>query len=104
MKLFIPVSAFQELMKIWSDLNKVRVVRQNELLLNVDKFKTITFSRSRHLVEFSNMLDGTVLNQVSSINVSESSWMRKLFFRACGRHGYKGLCDARIYQETFVGV
>jgi hypothetical protein len=38
------------------------------LLLNVGKCKTITFSRSRHPVEFSYMLGGTVLDWVSSIN------------------------------------
>jgi hypothetical protein len=30
--------------------------------------KTVTFARSRNPVEFSYMLSGTVLNQVSSIN------------------------------------
>jgi hypothetical protein len=38
------------------------------LLLNVGKCKTITFARSRHPVEFSYMLGGTVLVRVSSIN------------------------------------
>jgi hypothetical protein len=30
--------------------------------------------------------------------------LENYFFGACGRHGCKGLCDARIYQGTFVGV
>jgi hypothetical protein len=38
------------------------------LLLNVGKFKTITFARSHHPVKFSYMLGGTVLDQLSSIN------------------------------------
>jgi hypothetical protein len=38
------------------------------LLLNVGKCKTITFARSRHPVEFTYMLDGTVLDRVNSIN------------------------------------
>jgi hypothetical protein len=41
---------------------------RNSLLLNVGKCKTITFARSRHLVEFSYMLGGTVLDRVNSIN------------------------------------
>jgi hypothetical protein len=36
--------------------------------LNVDKFKTITFSRTAYPVEFAYMLIGTVLDKVSSIN------------------------------------
>jgi hypothetical protein len=36
---------------------------------------------------------------VSSINE-----LVVIFFVACGRHGCKGFCDARIYQETFIGV
>jgi hypothetical protein len=91
MKLFLLVSGFQDCLKIQSDLNKLSEwCDKNSLLFNLGKCKTITFARSRHSVEFSYMLGGTVLDQVSSI--------------ACGRHGCKGLCVARIYQETFVGV
>jgi hypothetical protein len=49
--------------------------------------------------KFSHMLGGTVLDKVSSIN-----HLGVIIFGACGDHGYKGLYDARIYQETFVGV
>jgi hypothetical protein len=41
---------------------------RNSLFLNVDKCKTITFSRTRYPVEFPYMLDGTVLARVSYIN------------------------------------
>jgi hypothetical protein len=37
---------------------------RNSLQLNVGKCKTITFARSRHPVEFSYMLGGTVLDRV----------------------------------------
>jgi hypothetical protein len=68
MKLFLPVSGFQNCLKIHSDLNKLSELRdRNSLLLNVGKCKTITFSRSRYPVEFSYMLGGTVLDRVSSI-------------------------------------
>jgi hypothetical protein len=69
MKLFLPVKGFQDCMKIQSDLNKLsKWCERNSLFLNVDKGKTITFSRAHYLVEFFYMLDGTVLDRVSSIN------------------------------------
>jgi hypothetical protein len=71
MKLFLPVSSgFQDCLKIQSDLNKLSEwCGRNSLLLNVGKCKTIiTFARSRHPVEFSYMLGGTVRDRVSSIN------------------------------------
>jgi hypothetical protein len=56
-------------LKIQSDLKKLSEwFDRNSLLLNVGKCKTITFARSRHPVEFSYMLGGTVLDRVSSIN------------------------------------
>jgi hypothetical protein len=69
MKLFLPVSGFQNCLKIQSDLNKLSEwCYKNSLLLNVGKCKTITFARSRHPVEFSYLLGGTVLDRVRFIN------------------------------------
>jgi hypothetical protein len=105
MKLFLPVSGFQVCLKIQWNLNKLSEwCDRNLLLLNVGKCKTITFARSRHPVEFSYMLSGTVFDWVSSINnigVIMDGKMR--IFGACGRH-CKDLYDARIYQGTFIGV
>jgi hypothetical protein len=39
------------------------------VFLNVDKCKTVTFSRTRYPVEFAYMLARTMLDRVSSINV-----------------------------------
>jgi hypothetical protein len=53
------------LTKIQSDLNKLSGwCDRNSLLLNIGKCKTINFVRSRHPVEFSYMLGGTVLDLV----------------------------------------
>jgi hypothetical protein len=69
MKLFLPVSGFQDCLKIQSDLNKLSEwCDRNSWLLNVGKCKAITFVRSRHPVKFSYMLGGTVLDRVCSIN------------------------------------
>jgi hypothetical protein len=52
MKLFFPVRGFQDCMKIQSDLNKLsKCCEGNSLFFNVDKCKTITFSRTRYPVE-----------------------------------------------------
>jgi hypothetical protein len=107
LKLCLSVSGFQDCLKIQSDLNKLSEwCDRNSLLLNVGKCKT-TFARSHHSVKFSYMLGGTVLDQVSSINDLGVIMDEKMTFsdHVPGRHGCKGLCDARIYQdETFVGV
>jgi hypothetical protein len=69
MKFFLPVSGFQDCLKIQSDLNKLSEwCDRNSLLFNAGKYKTITCARSRHPVKFSYMLGGTVLDRVSSIN------------------------------------
>jgi hypothetical protein len=69
MKLFLPVSGFQDCLKVPSDLKKLSEwCDRNSLILNVSKCKPITFARSRHPVKFSYMLGGTVLDRVSSIN------------------------------------
>jgi hypothetical protein len=53
MKLFLAVRGFQECMKIQLDLNRLSEwYERNSLFLNVDKCKTITFSRTRYPVEF----------------------------------------------------
>jgi hypothetical protein len=65
MKLFLPVRGFQDCIKIQSDLNTLsECCERNSLFLNVDKCKTITFSRTRYPVKFAYMP------------------------RACGRHGW----------------
>jgi hypothetical protein len=75
MKLLLPVSGFQDCMKIQSDLNKLSEwYERNSFFLNVAKCKTITFSRTRYPVEFAYMLAGTVLDQVSSKTIWGSSW------------------------------
>jgi hypothetical protein len=63
MKLFLPVKGFQ------LGLNKLSEwYKRNSLFLNVDKCKTITFSRTLFPVEFAYMLARTVLDRISSIN------------------------------------
>jgi hypothetical protein len=63
---------------IWF-INKISVIfecfrvlfyadERNSLFLNVDKCKTITFTKTRIFVGFAYMLIGTVLDRVSSIN------------------------------------
>jgi hypothetical protein len=72
MQLFLFVRDFQDCMRIQSDLNKLsKWCESNSLFLNVDKGKTITFSRTRYPVEFAYMLVGTVLDRVGS-NISDS--------------------------------
>jgi hypothetical protein len=62
--MFLPVWRLQDCMKIQSDLNKLSEwCERNSLFLNVDKCKTITFSKTCYAY----MLAGTVLDQVSSI-------------------------------------
>jgi hypothetical protein len=54
---------------VGSNLNKLSEwCERNSLFLNVDKCKTITYSRTRYPVKFAYMLAGTVLDRVSSIN------------------------------------
>jgi hypothetical protein len=60
-------------------------------LINVGKCRTIKFSRSWHPVEFSYMLGGTVLDQMSSINGREND-----FFGTCGRLDCNGFCNADL--------
>jgi hypothetical protein len=43
------------------------VVRENIIVPNIDKCKTITFSRTCYPVKFAYMMAGTVLDRVSSI-------------------------------------
>jgi hypothetical protein len=73
---------------------------RNSLLLNVGKFKTITFARSRHPVEFSYMLGGTVFGRVSSINDLGVIMDEKFTFSEYVHHDCKGLSDTR----TLVGA
>jgi hypothetical protein len=86
-KLFLPVKGFQNCMKIQSDLNKLSEwCERNALFLNVDKCKTITFSRTHFPGEFAYMLAGTVLDRVSSIsNLGVIHRREDEFFGACKR-------------------
>jgi hypothetical protein len=57
MKLFLPVRGYQGCLKIQSDLNRLAEwCEANASELKVGKCKSITFSRLRHLIEFSYML------------------------------------------------
>jgi hypothetical protein len=77
MKLFLPVSGFQDWVENSVGFEQtVGVVRPKLIAPQVGKCKTITFA-----------------------NGQEND-----FFGTCGRHGFKGLFNARIYQENFVGV
>jgi hypothetical protein len=69
MKLFLPVRGFQDCLKIQSDLNRLaEECEANALEMNVGKYKSITFSRLRHPVEFLYMLGGVILDRVDSLN------------------------------------
>jgi hypothetical protein len=58
----VPVSGFQDCLKIQSNLNRLAEwCEANALELNVGKCKSITFSRLRHLIEFSYMLGGMIV-------------------------------------------
>jgi hypothetical protein len=56
-------------LKVQSDLNRlVEWCEANALELNVGKCKSVTITRLRHLIEFSYMLGGIILDRVDSIN------------------------------------
>jgi hypothetical protein len=95
MKLFLYVSGFQDCLKIQLDLNKLSEwCDRNSLLLNVGKCMTITFARSRHPVEFSYMLSGTVLDRVSSKN---TFLVRpKLEYASCVWNPFYDVCVDRV--------
>jgi hypothetical protein len=90
---FLSVDSRTDRMTDWRD--------RNSSLLNVGKCKTIKFAKSRYLVKFSYMLGGTMLDRVSSINDFGVIMDEKMTF---SEHLDVMNCDARIYQETFVGI
>jgi hypothetical protein len=100
MKLFLPVSGFQDCLKIQSDLNKLlEWCDRNSLLLNVGN-KTITLSRGVLIHDgWDRARSGELHKRFQSHHGREHD-----FFGTCGRHGCKGLCNARIYQESFARV
>jgi hypothetical protein len=103
MKLFLPVSGFQDCLKIQSDLNKLSEwCDRNSLLLNVGKCKTISFARSHHPVKFLYMIGGTVLDRLSSINDLGVIMDEKMTFLE--HVDVMVAKDARICQETFIRV
>jgi hypothetical protein len=100
MKLFLPVSGFQDCLKIQSDLNKLSEwCDRNSLLLNVGKCKTISFARSHHPVKFLYMLGGTVLDRVSSIND-----LGVIMHEKMTSSEHVDVMIARIFQETYIGL
>jgi hypothetical protein len=63
------VAWFKRLIENQSDSNRpAEWCEANALELNVGKYKSITFSRVRHPIEFSYMLGGIILGRVDSIN------------------------------------
>jgi hypothetical protein len=67
MKLFLPVRGFRDFLQIQNNLNGLAEWCEAKALeLNVGKWKSITFSRLRHPIEFSYMLGGIILNRVDS--------------------------------------
>jgi hypothetical protein len=68
MMLFLHNRGFQDCLQIQGDFNRLTDWSgANSLELNVGKFKSITFLRLRHPVEFSYMLRGIILERVNSI-------------------------------------
>jgi Reverse transcriptase (RNA-dependent DNA polymerase) len=81
MKLFLPVQGFQDCLKMQSDLNRLAEwCEKNALPLNVGKCKTISFSRSRHPVQFPYKLGEDVLERVHSISDLGVIMDRKMSF------------------------
>jgi hypothetical protein len=73
MKLSLPVRGFRDCLKIQTDLNRlVEWCEANALELNVGKCNTITFSRLRHPIEFSDML-GWVVSSLIVLTLSMDS-------------------------------
>jgi hypothetical protein len=88
---------FKVCIKIQSDLNKLSEwCERNSLFLNVDKCKTITFSRTRYPV---NPCLYAGWNCTGSGKLYKQSGGHHR--RACRRHGF---CDAGIYQKTVIRV
>jgi hypothetical protein len=107
MNLFLLVSGFQNCLKIQSDLNKLSEwCDRNSLLLNVGKCTTITFVRSRHPVEFSYMLGGTVFDGVNSINdlgvIMEEKFTFSEHVDFMVAKAFSMLGFIRIYQKTIL--
>jgi hypothetical protein len=92
------VSDFQECMKIQSDLNKLSAwCDRNSLLLNVDKYKTITLSRIRYRCRvclyagWNGAGSGKLYKQSGGHHGREDE-----FFGACGRKAFAMLGFIRI--------
>jgi hypothetical protein len=83
-------------MKIQSDLNKLSEwCERNSLFLNVDKCKTITFSKTRYPVEFAYMLARTMLDRESYIN-DELGFIRRLLFEFRDPYTLKSLYTSLV--------
>jgi hypothetical protein len=67
MKLFLSLLSFQDCLKIHCENSQVEWCGANFLELNVGKFKSFTFLRLRHHVEFSYMKGGIILDRVDSL-------------------------------------
>jgi hypothetical protein len=82
MKLFFSVRGFRDFLKTQNDLNRLaKWSEANTLELNIDKCKSITFSRLRHPIEFSYMLGGIILDRIDSINDSGVIMDSKMSFK-----------------------
>jgi hypothetical protein len=82
MQLYLPVSSSQDCLKIQSDLDRLTAwCEDNMLPLNVNKCKTLTFTRSLHHVIASYVLNGKILERVCSMTDLGVILDIKLFFR-----------------------
>jgi Reverse transcriptase (RNA-dependent DNA polymerase) len=82
MKLYLPVGSSQDCLKIQSDLDRLTAwCEDNMLPLNVNKCKTLTFTRSFHPIIASYVLDGKILERVCSMTDLGVIMDSKLSFR-----------------------
>jgi hypothetical protein len=80
MKLYLPVGSFQDCLKIQSDLDRMNAwCEDNMLLLNVNKCKTLTFTRSLHPIIASYVLNrmGVILDRKLSFREHIDSVVNK---------------------------
>jgi hypothetical protein len=82
MKLYLPVGSSQDCLKIQSELDRLTAwCKDNMLPLNVNKCKTLTFTRSFHPIIASYVLNGKILERVCSMTDLRVILDSKLSFR-----------------------
>jgi hypothetical protein len=82
MKLYLPVDSSQDCLKIQSDLDRLAAwCGDNMLPLNVNKCKTLTFTRSFHPIIASHVLNGKIFERVCSVTDLGVILDSKLSFR-----------------------